>query len=88
MDEPTDEDMENAIGKEFGQLSNEGVVSNALEELNRVDIRDLDDDTIHAYGEALQAVVWLRECLTEVERRPNATISEPYGARNGGITDD
>jgi len=74
------EETENAIGKRFSEVGNEAMVQNALEELNRVDVGELSHDELNAHADALKAVSWLRESISEPEkRRPNAQINEPYG---------
>jgi len=81
MDEASESDVENAIGKEFAQIGNQKVAHNALEELTRIDVAELDHDESVAYADVIEGLTYLRESLSEPEkRRPNAQLYE--------VTDD
>jgi len=79
MDEANESDVENAIGKEFVQVGNSKVTQNALEELTRIDVAELDHDESVAYADVIEGLTYLRESLSEEKRRPNAKV-QPWGS--------
>jgi hypothetical protein len=82
MHEPTDQEVESAIGKKLVKIDNGKVAQNALEELTRVEVSELSHDEAIAYADAVESLTYLRESVSDPEeRRPNAKV-------DFGVTDD
>jgi len=59
---------ETPIGKRFETIGNCELSDKALDSLNRMNVRALDEDEIDAYTDALQGLAYLNESLSEPER--------------------
>ncbi len=65
---------ETPLGKRFETIGNCELSDKALDSLNRMNVRALDEDEIDAYTDALQGLAYLSESLSEPERQPNAKV--------------
>lgn len=82
--------MTDDLEEQFRVIGNHEVVSNALEEINRIDVRELDDEQSRAYADLVKGAVWLRESMRSQEEGKEAGRAFKRELRESGfgVTDD